>query len=1031
MCATYRDKQKRSHFESFANKIFTGIREIKPEYAEKRAVWELFQNALDTVESNGVIEIAKTEKGLHFKHNGRPFTDDEFGGLIKQFSVGKAYGDNTEKVGQYGTGFISTHVYGKIIIVNGSIKTDDGSYRLLQDFKLDRDAGDIDQLTDKLLAQDHNIESLCENIQLSKTEPLGFTVFEYQSNQNNHVHIDSMLGYVQTILPFIFCFNDKLEEVRLCLGETNEVYKRVGEKDGVIQLMKNKSPINIPMLQNEDGSIRVILGSPKLNLKDIPKLFLYYPLMDTAEAGINFLMHAKDFKPNKERDFLYKSKDNEELKDDVEKNESLMRKAYDLVLDKICHDKSLEAIDTSNILFTSSDSEFEKQLKCDYIGKIKSLEIIDIGSKRHPISSIQYFDSSILSIENEEKKAVYDVLSQFRMLPPLAEYCRLSELVNNWNGHIEEKMPMFEMSDIAHIIVSESGGDYFYIQDKLAYQKVISEIAKDISLLNQYELIPNVHGGFRALNGLVKWDQPEPSLVNVVDTIAASVTEKFIHDDFIFLNIVSDYSRVEFKDDFSKYCNELVESLAKGRDAITLESPRYVMLTTSLTAFVGLNKKTPLNIEIVTFYQRIFALEPKEDLQLSEPATDVNYYPAIKLLAHLYIKCLQNTKLKDKLGDLKEIVAAMFRNSSLKEELLHKLTCIPNQDFLLKSQTELNVDGVLDEDFKDQYREITGENCRDGLAYDGFGQFLQHNGSVSGLQLGGEMESAINSDRKFIPVEVTTIVTVLKLIEKISEKPATWGQWLPNINKVKEEILMNQFQNGKTRSSLFSILTKDEKTIELLGELAKVEDLAELIRKGREKQQEDKRRDTHLSYINKIGLQIQDIIEAQLGFELAAVVSIMKSEDDTELNTQEEQNGQDFIIYKNKKPIYYLEVKSKWDENGRFALSKNQTEKCAAKKNDYAVISVNVDRYKRHNSISTDDILFEDLKSFVKVNDDLGEHFEKLVSENITKAESNDPKLIEYRGSIPQKVIDEQGADFDSFILKLIQTIKVSNPIVT
>jgi len=101
MCATYRDKQKRSHFESFANKIFTGIREIKPEYAEKRAVWELFQNALDTVESNGVIEIAKTEKGLHFKHNGRPFTDDEFGGLIKQFSVGKAYGDNTEKVGQW------------------------------------------------------------------------------------------------------------------------------------------------------------------------------------------------------------------------------------------------------------------------------------------------------------------------------------------------------------------------------------------------------------------------------------------------------------------------------------------------------------------------------------------------------------------------------------------------------------------------------------------------------------------------------------------------------------------------------------------------------------------------------------------------------------------------------------------------------------------------------------------------------------------------------------------------------------------
>ena len=43
---------------------------------------------------------------------------------------------------------------------------------------------------------------------------------------------------------------------------------------------------------------------------------------------------------------------------------------------------------------------------------------------------------------------------------------------------------------------------------------------------------------------------------------------------------------------------------------------------------------------------------------------------------------------------------------------------------------------------------------------------------------------------------------------------------------------------------------------------------------------------------------------------------------------------------------------------------------------------------------------------------------EKLISENITKTEVNEPTLIEYRGNIPQKHIDEKGIGFDVFIQK-------------
>ncbi|MBB4808180.1 hypothetical protein HNP38_003520 [Chryseobacterium defluvii] len=248
---TYRDKQKRAHFESFANKIYTGIREIKPEYAEKRAIWELFQNALDTVEKNGEIEIIKSDRGFIFKHNGRPFSDLEFGGLIKQFSVGKAYGDNKDKIGQYGTGFISTHVYGKTIEVNTSIQLDNSRYKILKDFKLDRNASTPETLTDKLIEQDDFLEELIDLNQESVETPLTFTSFEYIANEGNQIRIVNMIGYIESIIPYIFCFNNKLKSVLIIDEKRKDFFERGETKQDHIEISKNNESFYIPFLQND------------------------------------------------------------------------------------------------------------------------------------------------------------------------------------------------------------------------------------------------------------------------------------------------------------------------------------------------------------------------------------------------------------------------------------------------------------------------------------------------------------------------------------------------------------------------------------------------------------------------------------------------------------------------------------------------------------------------------------------------------------------------------------------------------------
>jgi hypothetical protein len=1025
--ASYREKERRDNFESFANKIVTGIREINPEYAEKRAIWELFQNALDTIQEKGEIEINRTATGFIFKHNGRPFTDSEFGGLIKQFSVGKKYGNNDEKLGQYGTGFISTHVYGKRIEITTSIKLDSGEYVNLNGFKLDRDADSTESLTDKLLTQDDLFGSLIDQNPQTVSTHLAYTMFEYTASEKGQQHIDHMMEYLPSIIPYIFCFNNKLFRVTISNNVMIQQFTRKSSENEILEIESNNGLIQLPFLHDDVSKLKVIIGSETIDLTEVPKLFLFYPLMETVDEGVNFLIHADNFKPNRERDYLHKQKDNPDLIADIETNEQLLKKAFEITVN---HIKSSETVDfwlACKIQFVDSNSEFEKDLKKEFINQNRSLNRLGNSEHRYSIDSLFYFHESVLVLDDEIKKPIYSLLSQFTKLPPYSLYCEISTHVNNWNTALENKFKTFDIEQIGEYLSNHAKGNLHIIHDKIAYKLFIKHISGNTHLLNTYCLIPNLHGILSYYRELVRWTRIEDELIEIADSINYDITKKYLHPEFYFLEEVSEYTREKYKDDFSKFCNELNDSFSKENSQSELSSVRQFMIIDALYSFIGLNNITDLNIQLAGFYKRVFSLQvqPKS---IFNPTTDINYQPAFKLLAHLYIGSLQNTDIFTCLKDLQEVLSFMFENKNLREEFLHKKPCIPSQNFKLKAQAELNKDDVKDLDFKQKYKEVIGTDILDNLAVDGFDKYLQHTGVTTGLMLGSQIEEKLQPNKRFIPVKDLSdkvINNVLTLVEKISERPDTWGQWLPNINAVKEEILMHKFQNEKTRSSLFSILTKDAATIELLGDLAKIENLEDLVKKGLEKQQEERRRNAHMDYITRIGLLIQDLIQKQLDVELANLIEVKRSEEDTHLVTQEEQNGQDFIIYKNGQPVYFIEVKSKWDENGRFALTKNQTEKCAIEKSRYAVVSVNVDRYKKKHEIDDElDIKFEDLNEFIHVNDDLGSYFEKLVQENIYKSEINDPKLIEFRGSIPQRIIDTEGKKFDNFIPELIELLR-------
>ena len=99
---------------------------------KKRWIWELIQNAKDTIakdpnrsEINVRIEIDGDT--VRFKHDGNPFTADSRLALLYKYSEDK---ENQESTGRFGTGFLTTHCLSKIVTIESNMYSDAEQTRL-------------------------------------------------------------------------------------------------------------------------------------------------------------------------------------------------------------------------------------------------------------------------------------------------------------------------------------------------------------------------------------------------------------------------------------------------------------------------------------------------------------------------------------------------------------------------------------------------------------------------------------------------------------------------------------------------------------------------------------------------------------------------------------------------------------------------------------------------------------------------------------------------------------------------------------
>lgn len=303
-----------------------------------RWIWELLQNARDTSDGNAslIASVEWRDAELTFRHNGRGFERDEIMHLIYYGSTKR---ERDGLLGQFGSGFLATHLLSRTIDVSGHL-TDGQTFA----FRLDRSGESVDDLQRHM---DDSFEAFKSSLvpAADGIDPVAATTFRYPIDKRASKAVDHGERALELAGPYVTAFNEQFKRIEFLTPESGiilELRKRrdlaahirevevdlsaraggatarrshvVAELDGVA--------VAIPF-ERRGGD--VVLVSPT----SVPKLLLGFPLIGTEDFSLPVVVHSLRFSPTEERDGVYLGQSDDEVN---QENQAVIKQACRLVL---------------------------------------------------------------------------------------------------------------------------------------------------------------------------------------------------------------------------------------------------------------------------------------------------------------------------------------------------------------------------------------------------------------------------------------------------------------------------------------------------------------------------------------------------------------------------------------------------------------------------------------------------------------------------------------------------------------------------
>lgn len=278
------------------------------ESAKAKWVWELIQNARDVAKNAGKesfkVSIFLDKNRVIFQHDAGPFSLSNISSLLNARSD-KPMGSH-DVVGEFGKGFLVTHVLSGKVNIRGWVKDDAISINRSFEIPLDRTFQTSDELTVEYIVK--NIDD-CEK-KLDKSEvPLissDIAEFEYLLDKEGYEIAVDGLRALENVLPFILAFTEPNMEVKIFRNSQERRYKVLNRKAIVSKpfrieqlTMENQGShqmfSSLILVSTYDSEVKIavpISNHAICELGDVPRLFWMFPLLKTKDLELPIVIYA-------------------------------------------------------------------------------------------------------------------------------------------------------------------------------------------------------------------------------------------------------------------------------------------------------------------------------------------------------------------------------------------------------------------------------------------------------------------------------------------------------------------------------------------------------------------------------------------------------------------------------------------------------------------------------------------------------------------------------------------------------------------
>ena len=288
-------------------KIQTKLKAVdnKKEYYQQTWIWELIQNAVDNItkinninpikkQVNIEINFDEYKNELIFKHNNGYFTKDLLLNIIlqKHADLNTENNNNTQVVGKFGSGFITTYILSRNVKIKGRLQLSNGAFK---NFEID-----ISREENKLEESINNSYNKYKEI-IAETNP-------NENQQPENLNTEFIYSNIKKDTSILI--NTSIDSLK----KTIHLSKKFTENLGIITINNEPIIINENILTSNSNNneytftIAIDCNDNKItNIveKNIPNIFINYPLIKSNILKLPFVIHSLQFEPNEERSMIF------------------------------------------------------------------------------------------------------------------------------------------------------------------------------------------------------------------------------------------------------------------------------------------------------------------------------------------------------------------------------------------------------------------------------------------------------------------------------------------------------------------------------------------------------------------------------------------------------------------------------------------------------------------------------------------------------------------------------------------------------